>query len=252
MKNIPESLVCIIPARAGSKGIPGKNLKLLAGMPLFLHSVIHALVAGIPKNQIVVTSDGDHILDLATTYGVIPCERPIELAQDRSPTEDALVHALQTVQFNVKTEHVLLLQPTSPVRFKGMITGLIEFYFAHRYDSVLTTTRMMHDFFWYQNIDGYTYHSNYSPKQRPMRQEVPYSLLPHFENGNAYLMNSSILCASKCRLAGEVGVYPISDIEGVQIDTQEEFEMIETMFAGNLAEMTGLKDAKLWKSACSR
>lgn len=129
-----KKFLCIIPARGGSKGIPGKNIKLLAGKPLIAH------VIGAAKDsrylqlngRIVVSTDSERIAETAKAYGAeTPFLRPKELAADRSPTVDCIRHALtyfasQSQRFDV----VVLLQPTQPFVSGQDIDQAIECFFA--------------------------------------------------------------------------------------------------------------------------
>lgn len=113
-----KKILCIIPARGGSKGIPGKNIKLLAEKPLIAHVIgaakeSHCLQL---NGRIVVSTDSERIAEVANTYGAeTPFLRPKELASDRSPTVDCIRHALTYfAQHSQLFDVVVLLQPTQP------------------------------------------------------------------------------------------------------------------------------------------
>lgn len=230
-----DDILCIIPARGGSKGIAGKNLMLIRGMSLVEHSVVHALNAGVKPGKIVVTSDSDDILDVAKLRDVVAHKRPSEISGDNSSTEEALLEVLTYHN----CEHVLLLQPTSPIRFKDMLTNFIDFYLENLYDSALTTTKF-HDFFWREDENGLDYESSYDPGNRPMRQAMqPYDFV-HMDNGNACLTKTSILKKYNSRLGGEVGVFSITELEGMQIDTPEELQIFRDIYHEELAIRCGV------------
>jgi len=111
-------LLAIIPARGGSKGLPGKNLRPLAGLPLIAHSI--RLAALCPEiDHCVVSTDSEEIAAVARAHGGdVPFMRPAELAQDDTPTWPALQHALREMEERLQLTFgsVLLLQPTSPGR----------------------------------------------------------------------------------------------------------------------------------------
>ncbi len=238
-----DNILCVIPARAGSQGIIDKNLQLIHGIPLVEHSILHALGAGINPENIVVSSDSLDILDIALRNKVLSLERPDEISGSNSSTEEALLHALQgklragSPNFGRShIDHVLLLQPTSPIRFPSTVEGFLKFYLENDYDSALTATEF-HDFFWYLEDE---WKSTYSPNKRPMRQSISLKDNKLFDNGNMYLTSADILIAQKCRLGGKVGVYPISELEGMQIDTPEDLEIFRAIFSGKIAEKVGL------------
>ena len=88
--------IAIIPARGGSKGIPGKNLKELGGLSLLARTIL-AATKSTKVSHVYVTSDDDLILEHATKYGALAIKRPDDLSSDMSTSESALLHALNTV-----------------------------------------------------------------------------------------------------------------------------------------------------------
>lgn len=120
----------LIPARGGSKGIPGKNIKPLGGVPLIGHSIRHALKAGAPREDIVVTTDSEEIASIARQEGAnVPFLRPAELASDTASSRDAILHALDTLSESGKHyDAVVVLQPTSPLRREEDILNAISAY----------------------------------------------------------------------------------------------------------------------------
>lgn len=110
-------LLAVIPARGGSKGVPRKNLRLLAGRPLIAHSIAAALEAA-SVDRVVVSTEDAEIADTARAHGAEVVDRPAELARDESPTLAALQHAVATLAAadGYRPDAVLTLQPTSPLR----------------------------------------------------------------------------------------------------------------------------------------
>lgn len=120
----------LIPARGGSKGIPGKNIKLLGGIPLIAHSIRHALDAGASPEDVIVTTDSEEIAAIAREYGAsTPFLRPAELATDKSSSRDAILHALDFMEKGGRSyDAVVLLQPTSPLRRPDDIRNACKAY----------------------------------------------------------------------------------------------------------------------------
>lgn len=255
-----DNILCVIPARAGSQGIIDKNLQLIWGMPLVEHSITHALDAGLYPQNICVSSDSDEILNIALRFGVIANERPSKISGPTSSTEETLIweydaHARYQKYHNLTLcEHVLLLQPTSPIRFKGTLNKFIDYYLNGGFDSALTTTRF-HDFFWNLNNDTGRWNeknqqwdnitewrSTYNPKKRPMRQELSIHDDKFFDNGNMYITNAGVLQNTACRIGKNVGVFPISELEGMQIDTHEDLEIFRAVFSGEIPKKVGLRE----------
>ena len=113
---ISDTLV-IIPARGGSKGIPGKNIRPLGGKPLLFYTVDLAREL-FPDSHIILSTDSEEIALTARTAGLpVPYMRPPELATDTAPTRDALLHAMDWADARgIPYDKVCLLQPTSPLR----------------------------------------------------------------------------------------------------------------------------------------
>jgi N-acylneuraminate cytidylyltransferase len=214
-------------------------MKLLGGIPLVAHSILHAINAQIDPENIIVSSDGAAILDVAREYGVQPCKRPAKISGDDASTEQALLHALDFAEPRGAVSSVLLLQPTSPIRLQGTLNAFIKFYLDGEYDSALTTTEF-YNFFWREDNDGMDFEATYDFINRPMRQEMPPWEYVYFDNGNAYLTKTSILRQNKNRLFGNIGVYPIAELEGMQIDTPQDLELMRAIFGG-LAALTGVE-----------
>jgi len=119
LKNIKETeILALIPARAGSKGIPRKNIMQIAGKPLIAYSIEHAIKSKY-INRVIVSTDSDEISMISKKFGAdVPFHRPIEFAQDLSPDIDVFKHALKWLKKNENydPEFVVHLRPTGPVR----------------------------------------------------------------------------------------------------------------------------------------
>jgi CMP-N,N'-diacetyllegionaminic acid synthase len=111
------NILYLIPARSGSKGLPGKNLRMMCGKPLITWSIETALACK-EKGRVIVSTDDQEIADVALKAGAeVPFLRPAELAADKSPTMDMIRHLLNWMKENGGTpDYVVLLEPTSPLR----------------------------------------------------------------------------------------------------------------------------------------
>lgn len=120
----------VIPARGGSKGIPGKNIKPFLGTPLICLSIDQAREAGADDSDICLTTDSREIAGVAENYGLqVPFLRPAELATDKASTQDALIHALDFYRGEGRDySSIVLLQPTSPLRTADDIRGAMALY----------------------------------------------------------------------------------------------------------------------------
>ncbi len=124
----PTSVLAVIPARGGSKGLPGKNIRQLAGLPLIAHSIL--LAKSCPEiSRVLVSTDSEEIAMVSSQYGsVVPFLRPPELAADDTPMWPVVRHALLTIeeQENKQYDFLILLDPTSPGRLPGDISAALE------------------------------------------------------------------------------------------------------------------------------
>lgn len=117
-------ILAIIPARGGSKGVPRKNIRDLAGKPLIAWTIEEAKKSKY-ITRLILSSEDEEIIEAAKKYGCeVPFVRPIELAQDNTPGIEPVLHAIEKCP---GYDYVLLLQPTSPLRTVEDIDGCIEF-----------------------------------------------------------------------------------------------------------------------------
>lgn len=124
---MPEVLA-IIPARGGSKGLPGKNTRPLAGHPLVTYSIAAGLQANL-VDRVICSTDSQEIADIALEYGAeVPFLRPAELAGDESPDIDAFQHLVDQLKQreNYRPDIIVQLRPTSPVRQPGQVDAGVQ------------------------------------------------------------------------------------------------------------------------------
>lgn len=147
-----KSVLAIIPARGGSKGIPGKNIKMLAGKPL-LAWTIEAAKKSKYIDRLILSSDDEKIISVAREYGCeVPFVRPAHLAQDDTPGVDPIVHALEAL--DEKFDYVVLLQPTSPLRQTEDIDACIEKCLKEQAVSCVTVSEVKENPNWMFTLDN--------------------------------------------------------------------------------------------------
>lgn len=213
-----EQYLAVIPARGGSKGIHKKNIQLVAGLPLIAWSIKQALACKNIKH-VIVSTDDEEIATISREYGAeVPFLRPSELAQDSTPTEPVLIHTLNYVSNNYKFKPyaVILLQPTSPLRHKNTINGAIDYFESKQLDSLLSVSEGSH-FYWKNKSDPVAL---YDYRNRLRRQDIAESEIWYRENGSIYITKPDILAQHNNRLAGKIGIYKITEEEGVEVDTE--------------------------------
>ena len=218
-------ICAIIPARGGSKGVPRKNIQLLAGKPLVAYSIEHALQARQVSRTIVSTED-DEIAKVARQYGAEVVMRPPELATDTASAESVLLHVMSFLE---QTEGytpslVVLLQPTSPLRKPDDIDNAIDTLNAAGADSLVSCCRS-YNFYWRWE-DGQLISVNYDYRDRPRRQDFTPE---YIENGSIYVTKTEILKQHGNRLGGRISLYEMNPLDSLQIDTEEDFLLLEQL-----------------------
>lgn len=223
------STVAIIPARAGSKGIPGKNLVPICGQPLIVWSVRQALAAK-RIDSVWVSSDGEEILEVAARAGARAIRRPAELASDTASSESAWLHALEMIEKQRHTvSRIVGMQATSPLREPSDLDQALRQFERERLDSLLSVTEI-HDFFvWEPAGDGTFRPLNYDHRQRRHRQAIR----PQFrENGSFYIFRPEILRKENNRLGGRIGAFVMPAHKIFQIDSTEDVRLCEAVMRG--------------------
>lgn len=211
----------IIPARGGSKGIPGKNIAGVSGRPLIAHTIDQAFASG-AVDDVFVSTDDPEIARVAFIEGANVVMRPDDISSDYSPSEEALLHVLDTVRDKPLPDVVVMLQCTSPIREPQDIDRAVAM--LDDYDSVLSATRV-HKFLWREGRDT-AYALNYDPVygMRPMRQELDKEF---YENGSIYATWTVNLRMTGKRLSGRIGIYEMPYWSQFEIDEPRDLELVE-------------------------
>jgi CMP-N,N'-diacetyllegionaminic acid synthase len=218
----------VIPARGGSKGIPGKNIKLLNGKPLIYYT-IEAARSIFQDNVIIVSTDDLQVKEVAEQSGLtIPFIRPSELATDTATTYNVLMHALQYSESNdYCPDTIILLQPTSPFRTDKHIIDAIDLY-EPDLDMVVsvkeTKSNPYYNLFEENNF-GHLEKSKSGNFTR--RQDCP--KVWEF-NGAIYIINVSSLKAMPIAQFAKVKKYIMDDFSSVDIDNELDWVLAENLF----------------------
>ncbi|MFK8015907.1 MAG: acylneuraminate cytidylyltransferase family protein [Gammaproteobacteria bacterium] len=226
-----KHILTIVPARGGSKGIPGKNIRPFAGKPLIAHS-IHASLACPMVSQTVVSTDDASIADVATRYGAEVIKRPAELATDTALVIEAIRYTVRKVEERgTPVDVIMLLEPTSPVRRDEDIERCLQVVLDDTADSAATYTQspISPNRLW--RIDGDVvepYIAGAVPWLPRQKQPVAFEL-----TGQIYTMSKAILFADESAISTLLGrIYPVLTPResALDIDTELDFVMAEKVF----------------------
>jgi CMP-N,N'-diacetyllegionaminic acid synthase len=211
------NILCVIPVRGGSKGVPGKNLRLVAGRPLVTWTINHAIGSHTPM-RVIVSTDSEEIATVAREAGAeVPFLRPAELATDTAPTEPTITHAIQWVRDEGwEPDLVVLLQATSPIRRADSIDRAIAQIMAEDADSLVGVVPSS-PFLWHR---GRPPVADYPIDARPRRQDMTDALVPLRETGSLYVTRTQIYDEQSNRLGGTVSLFVMEEDEGLDIDTE--------------------------------
>ena len=225
-----KSVLAIIPARGGSKGLPGKNIKKLCGKPLIAWSIEVAETCS-AIDRVVVSTDDDKLVDVVKKYGAeVPFERPAELANDTASTINVIFHTIDWLREHqdFRPEYILLLQPTSPLRTVEDIEGTIQTLKDKDARAVVSVCETDHHP-WWSNIlseDG-----NMKDFIRPKilnkrRQDLPkyYRL-----NGAIYLAATKYLRERNGFFGPNTFAYEMPKERSVDIDSDLDFKLVSLL-----------------------
>ena len=221
------SVLTIIPARGGSKGIPRKNVRLVGGKPLLAHSIEQA--RGTPAvTRVVVSTDDAEIAAVAKQFGAEVVWRPADISGDTASSESALLHVLTHLRDteNYEPELVVFLQATSPLRRPDDIQNAIDTLRRENADSLFSCCPQ-HGFVWRQQggkLDSFTY----DHRKRPRRQDAPEDLT---ENGSIYVFKPWVLHQFNNRLGGNVALHRMDPLDSFQVDEPRDLELLDQLLA---------------------
>lgn len=219
-------ILALIPARGGSKGVPGKNIKVLAGKPLIAYTVEQVNCSS-QVDRLILSTDDEAIASVAKTIGLeVPFMRPDILANDTAGSLAVVQHALAFVEAQgEKYDAVCLLQVTSPYRPDGCIDNAISLFKKTKPDSLVSVRKVPDEFnpHWTFEIgqDDRLNIATGEDKIIPRRQELP----PAYHRDGAIYITSVETIRNKGSLLGDdIVAFPIDSPKLINIDTMDDWD----------------------------
>lgn len=223
-----QQVVALIPARAGSKGLPGKNMLSIGGEPLVVWTIRAAVNSQI-VDQVIVSSDIHDVLELATEFGASPLDRPRELSADTSQASEVIRHAIEGQEdYGV----VVYLQPTSPLRTSTHVDEALTLLSVTSAEAVVSVykTRVPPELMYRMNPNGQL--EPVVPRQEVRRQDLPET---YVLNGAIYAGFVPALVRANYRFDSmNPAAYVMPELESVDIDDFSDFEKAQRIMEKRL------------------
>ncbi len=217
----------LIPARGGSKGLPRKNVKMLAGKPLIAWTV-EAARASEYLAKVIVSSDDAEIIEIACRYGAMaPFRRPDELASDTTSSVDVALHALEWFARcqQEKPEFLMLLQPTSPLRTTEDIDAICSLQEEKNADAIVSVCPGAHPPHWLRSLKpGNVLQAWNIDADVARRQDCPAA---YQINGALYLVRTEMLAAERTFMPPGTLGYIMPPERSIDIDTPWDFHLTD-------------------------
>ena len=222
-------MIAIIPARGGSKGLPGKNILPLCGKPMIAYT-IEAAKQSKYISRVIVSTDDQKIANIALEYGAeVPFLRPEFLASDTAQAIDNYIYTVERLsrEWGTSIEEFVVLQPTSPLRIAEDIDGAIELFMKKKADSVISYTPETHPIRWHKYLDENNAFVDVFDTTIANRQDLQTSYYP---NGAVYVFRFSVIKERKYYTEKSYG-FVMPRKRSVDIDYKDDFEYVEFLMS---------------------
>lgn len=231
-------MLAIIPARGGSKGIPGKNIKEFCGKPLIAYTIEAALKAQ-EIDRVIVTTDSKAIANVALQYGAeIPFMRPSYLSRDDSSAVDVYLHAVEFLEKRdeIQINKFAVLLPTAPLRDACEIDNAIQTMKKTMCTTLISVVEADVPVSWYYRmnedmvIENAGFDSDNAIKNRQMNFQY------YVPNGAIYLLDYQLLKSERSYYTDDTIGYVMTRKKSVDIDTEDDFVYAEYLMKQNMSE----------------
>jgi len=227
-----KTVIAIIPARGGSKGVPRKNIRILAGKPLIAWTIEEAKKSRY-IDRLILSSENEEIIQVAKEWNCeVPFVRPMKLAMDDTPGIEPILHAINALK--KKYDYGVYLQPTSPLRSIKDIDGCIEACVFTKSPSCVSVTEVRQHPYWMYKIDelGCLVPFLKEDKRYAFRQDLPplYVL-----NGAVYVAECTFLNNNHSFFSDKTKAYIMSTENSIDVDFELDFKILESLILNKSA-----------------
>ena len=228
-----NKILCIIPARCGSKGIKDKNIIDVCGKPLIAYSIESAIELKKDNlvDKVIVSTDCEKIAKIAKEYGAnVPFLRPEEFSTDKSKSIDFILHALEYFEnLGEYYDSVLLLQPTSPLRKSSILNDAINIYNGSDTPSLISCYKeeYINDLVMYKTQDNNILEPLNNMQNKGVRRQEHGEV--YVRNGSIYITSSSYLQEMKQIISDNPLLIEMNKSESINIDTMEDLILLRNI-----------------------
>lgn len=212
------TIICLIPARGGSKRLPGKNMKYIKDVPLVAHAIQKAVTCPY-ITEVYVSTDDEDIANIAKAYKAKVIMRPEKESSDKATAEDVIAHFSDNIDY----DYLVYFECTYPLTtMKDLSKVILSFLTKGEYDSVLSLKRTK-DYVW-TDKNGLVF-PPYKLGNVPRTQDFEGILI---ESGGIYITSKEEFLKTRSRVSGKIG-YVELDHPSIEIDTEHDFKMAEVL-----------------------
>ena len=227
-------MIALIPARSGSKGLKGKNIKELLGKPLVAYTIEEALKSKF-IDEVIISTDCKEIEKAAKEFGAKSLFlRPKNLSNDKSKAIDNYIYTIDRLNsdFGYEINNFIVLQPTSPLRKSEDINGAIKLFFSKNADSVISYVKETHPITWHKYINDEGEFENIFKDKLHNRQDIRESYYP---NGAIFIFKYNLI-KQRIYYSKKSFPYVMPRKRSVDIDTIEDFNYAEFLMKQSIDE----------------
>jgi N-acylneuraminate cytidylyltransferase len=219
-----RKIVAFIPVRGGSKSIPLKNIKTIAGKPLVFWTVRAALETDI-ISKVYVATDSKIISQVVGLH--FNSDKLAVVGRDQQTVTDIASSEAALLEFcsNYEFDYVFFIQATSPLLSSRDLEYAWNYYEKGAFDSLLSMVRQKR-FFWRVENRGEAFPLNYDPNNRPRRQDFQGVFV---ENGAFYVSSRKKILSTKCRISGRIGIYQMNENSYYELDEIDDWLIVENI-----------------------